>query len=139
MTRKLLLSFLLIASVLGCAAVADGNLRQTKQQLLARRSYLWSLNSEHAGVRNSAVFRVMQYRLNFPQDDMQPFMKALREMSTKDTSSQNRLYAFIAVTFLENEELLKAANAPPNEEQEKEAYFTHLQNILQNNAVVARE
>lgn len=139
MTRKLLTSTLLMAGLLGCAAATDGTLQRDQLQARARRSYLWSLNSAHAGIRNSAVFRVMQYRASFPQDDMQLMVQALREMSMKDASSQNRLYAFIAVTFLENENMLKAAGVPPEREDEKEAYFARLQNILQSNAVMAKE
>lgn len=139
MIRKLLKSSLLVAGLLGCAAATDGNLQHAQLQLRARRNYLWSLSSAHASIRNSTVFRVMQYRASFPQDDMQPLVQALREMSMKDASSQNRLYAFIAVTFLENENLLRVAGAPPKEEDEKEAYFARLQNILQSNAVMAKE
>jgi hypothetical protein len=139
MIRKIFITSLLMAGLFGGTAEAQGDFQQAKFRALAKSSYLWCLSSEHPAIRNSAVFRVMQYRMSYPQEDMQPFVKALREMSLKDASSQNRLYAFLACTYLENENLLKAAGAPPEFEDEKQAYFTHLQRILQDDVAVAKE
>jgi len=139
MSRKILITIGLVAICLAGSATAQDNSGQNHLQTLARRSYLFALNSEHACIRNSAVFRVLQFHAVFPQEEMKTFVKTLREMSVKDASPQNRLYAFIACTFLENENLMKAAGAPPEKEDEKEAYFTRMQGILQSNAALARE
>ena len=138
MMRNLLTIALLATGLIG-AATGQESLEQAKLQIHAQRNYLASLESEHECIRNSAVFRVMQYRARFPQVDLQPFVKALREMSEKDSSPQNRLYAFLACTFLENGQLLQAAGAPPKQEDEKHTYFLRLQGLMQGNHALARE
>ena len=79
----------------------------------------------------------MQYQTRFPQEDVRPFVKALRGLSQNDPSPQIRLYAFLACTFLENEKLLQAAGVPPQREDEKENYFMRLQEILHNHEALA--
>ncbi len=139
MKHKTLIAAWLVASLFAGTAAGQNQPQQDRLQMLAKRSYLSSLNSEHACIRNSTIFRVMQYRAAYPQDDLRPFVKALREMSVKDASPQNRLYAFVACTFLENEKLWQAAGKPPKQEDGKEAYFARLQGILQSNEAVAKE
>lgn len=136
MFRKLIVMSWLFAACLGSAAAQEGMTPATKQKL-AQRSYLRSLQSEHACIRNSAVFQVMQYQTRFPQEDLRPFVKVLRGLSQNDPSPQIRLYAFLAVTFLENEPLLRAAGVPPQREDEKEMYFARLQKILQSHQMLA--
>lgn len=136
MFRKLIVMNWLLAACIGSAAAQDNMALATKQKL-AQRSYLLSLKSEHTCIRNSAIFQVMQYQTRFPQADLRPFAKALRGLSQNDPSPQIRLYAFLAVTFLENEKLLRAAGVPPQREDEKEMYFARLQEILQSNQTLA--
>ena len=138
MIRKILTLALLAAGLIGAAAGEDLP-DQIKLQKRAKQNYLLALQSEHACIRNSAIFRVMQYRAHFPQEEVQPFVKVLREMSMKDASPQNRLYAFIACTFLQNEKLQRTAGAPPKLEEDKEAYFARLQGILQSDEALVKE
>jgi hypothetical protein len=137
MMRKTLIMAWLLASLIGCAA-AKGQLWSNKQSV-AKQNYLRALNSKHACIRNSAIFQVMQYQARFPQEDLRSFVQRLRELSVKDASPEIRLYAFLAFTFLENEELLAAAGAPPKSEEEKEAYFERLQKILHGHDLLARQ
>lgn len=136
MIRKMTVMAWLLATLMGCAAAKE-NLTPPAKQKLAKQNYLLALNSEYACIRNSTIFHVMKYQARFPQDDLRPFVKLLREMSRNDPSPQNRLYAFLACTFLENEILLQAAGVPPKQEDEKEIYFAHLQNILLNQETLA--
>ncbi len=136
MIRKMIVIASLLATLIGSAA-AQENMPPSAKQKLARRSYLLALKSEHACIRNSATFQVMKYQTSFPQDDMTLFVKSLRELSRNDPVPQNRLYAFLAHTFLENQRLLSAAGAPPKGEDEKEIYFVRLQEILHSNETLA--
>lgn len=137
MIRKMTVMAWLLAALIGCAAAKENMAPPTKQKI-AKRNYLLALNSEFACIRNSAIFHVMRYQARFPQDDLRPFVKLLREMSRNDPSPQNRLYAFLACTFLENKTLLQAAGVPPKQEDEKDGYFEHLQKILLNHEALAR-
>lgn len=130
MFSKTLAAAWLVAGLMGATAVRAGNHEPGKLQMRAQRSYLLSLSSEHACIRNSAIFWVMQYRARFPQDDVGPFVKALRGMSMNDAFPQNRFYAFMACTFLEGDKLMQAAGLPPRQEDEKEKYFARLHEIL---------
>lgn len=136
MIRKMLIIASLLAAFIGGAAAQETMTPPTKQKL-AKHGYLMALKSEYTCIRNSAIFQVMQYQTRYSQDNMRPFVKALRELSQNDPAPQNRLYAFLAVTFLENERLLQAAGAPPKGEDEKSLYFARLQEILQTNAALA--
>jgi hypothetical protein len=136
MIRKMIVIGWLLATLIGGAAAKDNMTPQAKQKL-AKRNYLLALSSEYACIRNSAIFHVMRYQARFPQDDLRPFVKSLREMSQNDPSLQNRLYAFLACTFLENEKLLQAAGTPPKQEDDKDIYFVHLQKILLNQEALA--
>lgn len=136
MTRKFIIMSWVLAALLGSAA-AQESMTLTAKQKLARRGYLQSLKSEHACIRNSAIFQVMQYRARFPQDDMSLFIKSLRDLSRNDSTPKNRLYAFLACTFLENQQLLLTAGVPPKGEDEKEIYFNRLQRILHTNETLA--
>jgi hypothetical protein len=136
MIRKMIVIAWLLATFVGSAAAQENMAPQTKQRL-AKHGYLLALKSKYACIRNSAIFQVMQYQTRYPQDDMRPFVKALRELSQNDPAPQNRLYAFLACTFLENEKLLQMAGVPPKGEDRKIVYFVRLQEILQNNSALA--
>jgi hypothetical protein len=136
MIRKMIVAAWLLAALIGGAAAKDNMAPQTKQKI-AKRNYLLALNSEYACIRNSAIFHVMRYQARFPQDDLRPFVKLLREISRNDPSPQNRLYAFLACTFMENEKLMQAAGVPPAQEDEKDLYFVRLQKILLNHEALA--
>jgi hypothetical protein len=131
MIRKMTIMAWLLAVLIGGAAAKD-NMAPPAKQKIAKRNYLLALNSEYACIRNSAIFHVMRYQARFPQDDLHPFVKVLREMSQSDPFPQNRLYAFLACTFLENATLLQAAGVPPKQEDDKDIYFVRLQKILLN-------
>ena len=135
MIRKMTVMAWLLAILIGGAAAKD-NVPPTKQKI-AKRNYLLALNSEYACIRNSAIFHVMRYQARFPQDDLRSFVKVLREMSQNDSFPQNRLYAFLACTFLENATLLQAAGVPPKQEDDKDVYFVRLQKILLNQEALA--
>ena len=136
MIRKMFIAAWLLAAFIGGAA-AQEKMTPEALQKLAKHGYLLALKSEFTCIRNSAIFQVMQYQTRYPQDDMRPFVKALRELSQNDPAPQNRLHAFLACTFLENAKLLQAAGAPPQGEDEKSLYFVRLQEILQTNAALA--
>ena len=137
MNRKLFLTGLLVMSLAGHVAAQETASSASKQQL-AQQGYLTCLRSDHEGVRNSTIFRVMQYAALFPKDDLSPFLQELREISLNDPSPRNRLYAVVAYTILENVELRKEMEAPPRNEEEKEAYFGRLHEFLQNHQMVAK-
>jgi hypothetical protein len=139
MSTKTLLIVWLFAGLLGATAAHAGTPQPDKLHMRAKRGYLLSLASEHACIRNSTIFFVMQYHARYPQDDVRPFVKVLRDMSVKDAVPQNRLYAFIACTFLENERLMRIAGLPPKHEGDKEAYFARLHEILQMSEALAKE
>jgi hypothetical protein len=136
MIRNMIVTAWLLAIFIGSAAAQENMTPQTKQKF-AKRSYLLALKSEYACIRNSAIFHVMRYQERFPQDDLRPFVKLLHGLSQNDPSPQNRLYAFLACTFLENAKLLQAAGVPPKGEDGKSVYFVRLQEILQNNVALA--
>ncbi len=133
MIRNLLLSALLC---LGCATQFHGG--EPAKQQAAKRNYLALLQSEHEGVRNSTIFRVLQYKAAYPQDDCRDFLKRLQEISLNDPSTKNRVYAFLACTLLRDAKLMAAAQ-PPLTEEEKETYFAGLQEVLQQHWIAARE
>lgn len=132
MKRKLFLAAILC---LGCAAQLQG--AQSEKQQVARDNYVRALNSEHDGVRNSAIFRVLQFKAAYSQDTCADFIKRLQEMSLRDVSVRNRMYAFLACALLQDENLFAAA-MPPRSEDEKEAYFANLHRVLQQGHDVAR-
>lgn len=136
MIRRMLIVAGLLATLIGGAAAQEKMTPQALQKL-AKHGYLLALKSDLTCIRNSAIFQVMQYQTRYPQDDLRPFVKALRELSQNDPAPQNRLYAFLAVTFLENARLLQTAGQPPKSEDQKSLYFARLQEILQNNAALA--
>ncbi|MEK7730048.1 MAG: hypothetical protein AAB354_16700 [candidate division KSB1 bacterium] len=125
MIRNLVLAALVC---FGCAAQLQGA-RPEKQQV-ARRNYLAMLNSKHEGVRNSTIFRVLQYKVAYPQDACSDFLKRLQQISLNDPSAKNRSYAFLASAALQDAKLLRRAQ-PPEFEDEKEAYFARLHDALQ--------
>lgn len=132
MKRKLFLAAILC---LGCAAQLQAT--QSEKQQVARHNYVLALNSEHDGVRNSAIFRVLQFKAAYPQDACADFVKRLQEMSLQDASVRNRMYAFLACALLQDAKLFAAA-LPPHAEDEKEAYFANLHQVLQQGHDVAR-
>ncbi len=133
MTRNLLLAALLC---LGCAA----NLQtaEINKQQAARRNYLSLLQAQHEGVRNSTIFRVLQYKAAYPNDRCADFIKRLQHLSLHDVSAKNRMYAVMACTLLQDAALLKLA-PPPLAEEEKETYFAGVHAVLQKHtAIVVR-
>jgi len=132
------MSFALLVSVCLNAAAFAGDSNKCRQEL-ARSNYFASLSSPHDGIRNSAIFMLMQYRLRYPDDDYAPFAKRLREMSLNDPYPKNRLYAFIVWTLLENTDMMKTAAAPPRSEDAKDAYFAQLHELIQNHQVLAQK
>jgi len=127
---RILTLSLLSAGIIGCAAPRMRN-TPLSQQELACTAYLDGLSSENDGVRNSMIFMVMQYCSRYPQEDVAPFLKCLRNISQKDTSPRNRLYAFIVHTYLQNPGLMKLAGEVPKGEDKKDEYFTQLYRIIE--------
>lgn len=110
--------------------------RENETQRAARQNYIFALSSEHEGVRNSAIFRVLQYKAAYPQDDCSAFIKRLQQISLDDSSVKNRMYAFLACALLQDAKLFAAA-LPPQSENDKDAYFAGLHNVLQKESSVA--
>lgn len=133
MIRNLILSALLCMA--GAAQLHSGE--PTKQQV-AKRNYLNSLQSEHEGVRNSAIFRVLQYKAAYPEDDCNDFLKRLQWMSLNDSLAKNRMHAFLACAVLQDAKLL-AAVQPPSLEDGKDEYFAGLQDAMQRQWIATRE
>lgn len=131
MKRKL---FLIVMLCFACAARLYG--RENEKQQAARQNYIFALNSEHDGVRNSAIFRVLQYKAAFPQDACADFIKRLQQMSLQDASVKNRMYAFLACALLQDAKLFAVA-LPPHSEDEKEAYFASLHEVLEQGPGIA--
>ncbi|NUO82179.1 hypothetical protein HUU05_19075 [candidate division KSB1 bacterium] len=131
MMRSLFFAALLC---LACTAPLRGE--EPQKQQVAKRNYLTSLQSKHEGVRNSTIYRVLQYKAAYERDDCSAFLKRLQEMSLNDPSPKNRVYAFLACALLQDAKL-RAAAKPPEWEEEKDAYFASLQELLQRQWAVA--
>lgn len=125
MNRNLLLAVLLC---LGCAAHLQA--AELDKQQAARRNYLTLLQAQHEGVRNSTIFRVLQYKAAYPNDRCADFIKRLQHLSLHDASAKNRMYAVMACTLLQDPGLLKLA-PPPSAEEQKEDYFAGVHAVLQ--------
>lgn len=127
---------LLLAAALCFGSATPSHGWPAEKQQVARQNYLSALNAKHEGVRNSAIFRVLQYKAAYPQDDCRVFIKRLQRISLNDSSVKNRMYAFLACAFLQDGKLPAEAQ-PPQTEDEKDGYFAELQELLQRRVSVA--
>lgn len=125
-----MIRILLLAAVLCSGCAGQLHSAESAKQQVAKRSYLALLKSEHEGVRNSTIFRVLQYQAAYPAADRSDFIKRLQQISAQDPSAKNRMYAFLACALLQDEKLLAAA-IPPAAEEEKEAYFARVHEVIQ--------
>ena len=121
-----------------CLMAQSSNAATAKQQL-AVKAYAATLQSEHQSVRNSAIFRTMQLHARFPELDISPLLVELQKLSSTDESLTNRLYAFLAMSFLTDSTLKARLVAPPQSEEDKDEYFAQLQQIYASVGMIAAE
>ena len=129
-----------LSAMLVCTSIlaAQTSIDVEKKKKMAEKGYLASLKFDNANVRNSAIFRVMQFHHRFPDYDMQNLIAQLQTMSLNDQSARNRLYAFIAMTYLSDFRFCRVAETPPKLEAQKDEYFLKLQNMLNDQTLTAQ-
>ena len=123
------LSRLLILFLLFTVSNSLAKNLSSKQYLeLARKSYLYSLNSNNYGVRNSIIFLVVQFKNLHPNENFKPFIKKFKKMSKDDPQIQNRLHAYLALVCLENPKSIASIN--PNDYENPKIFFNAVYNLL---------
>jgi len=95
---------------------------------LARNCYLKSLDSDVHGVRNSAIFLVVQFKNRYPDESFKSFVKKLKKMSQHDSEIQNRLHAYLAVMCLESPQFIETIN--PDDYENPVQFFNEIYNEL---------
>lgn len=116
-----LLMIVLVLSTTVCFAQTQKLSQYLKQ---ANQAYLLSLKSENNGVRNSAIFNVVQYKKLYPAKDFNPFAKEIQKISKTDPMVQNRLHAHLALICLEQPEVM--ATIDPNTFEDPIVFFDAL-------------
>lgn len=119
-----------------CLMAQSPHAATTKQEL-AVKAYAASLQSEHQSVRNSAIFRAMQLHARFPDLDISPLLVEMQKLSSSDESLTNRLYAFLAMSFLTDSTLKARLVEPPQSEEDKDDYFAQLQQVFASVGMIA--
>jgi hypothetical protein len=94
----------------------------------AYQNYLAAMNSPNDGVRNSAIFLVLQFKMRYPEHNMQCFIKKLTQMSQKDVVAKNRIQAQLAIVYLQSPELMLAVNS--TQYKESQPFFGRLYKLL---------
>ncbi|MCI0511897.1 hypothetical protein L0128_01630 [candidate division KSB1 bacterium] len=97
-------------------------------ETMAHENYLAALNSKNDGVRNSAIFLVLQFKMRYPEHNMQCFIKKLAQISQKDVVAKNRIQAQLAIVYLQSPELMLALNS--TQFQEPQPFFGQLYHLL---------
>lgn len=112
---------LMLALIGANASVAEYTPEYLK---MARQNYLAALDSENPGVRADAIFQILKFKVRYPQENFRPFIKKFEKMSQQDACLQNRLYAYLAETFLENQAM--ASQIDPQKYANAPAFFTEM-------------
>ena len=79
----------------------------------------------------------MQLHARFPEYDISPLLAEMQKLSSSDVSLTNRLYAFLAMSFLTDSTLRARFVEPPRSEEGKDEYFAQLQQIIASAGMIA--
>jgi len=101
------LAIVLFISFTGCST---WTLKSTRNMDHVRRGYLYALESENGEVRNNAIFFVLKFKIEYPEENIEPLVKKLHQMSKNDPELLNRLHAYLTLICLERPELLASIN-----------------------------
>ena len=129
---KLVLMILLLT-----ASVTYAQTKKSAEYLqFAKQKYLEALDSDNHGVRNRTIFLVVCYKMQYPDDDLKPFLKKLHKMSQTDPYLLNRIHGNVASMLLENDALLQAVN--PFDYDDQSVFFNKVYSVLSEKKLAAK-
>jgi len=102
----------------------------------ASENYLHALKSNNIGVLESAVFNIVKLKLQFPQQDTDKLLAALKELSQNADDESLRYRAYLAASFLQQDDLRSRIKVKNHEDAE--AFFVLLANTLEDELLVSK-
>ncbi|MGH1366650.1 MAG: hypothetical protein ACRBF0_24025 [Calditrichia bacterium] len=102
----------------------------------ASENYLHALKSDNIGVLESAVFNIVKLKLQFPQQDTDKLLAALKELSQNAGDESLRYRAYLAASFLQQDDLRSRIKVKNHEDAE--AFFVLLANTLEDELLVSK-
>lgn len=91
----------------------------------ALNNYMSYLKSENHGLRNNAIYQIVQIKSRFPEADLSMFNKKLAKMALNDKEVMIRSHAFLALAYLNDDKLVEKVKLQFNNE-EPEAFYERL-------------
>jgi len=115
---------ILMFALIGVGAGFGAEMYSPEYLKMARQNYLVALDAENPGLRADAIFQVLKFKVRYPDENFRPFIKKFEKMSQQDDCLQNRLYAYLGQTFLENQAM--ALQIDPQKYVNAPAFFTKM-------------
>ncbi len=104
--------------------LAFGQAKDSKSLDVILKNYLTALKSDNAGLRNSALYQLVQLKAKYPDADLSACEKCIAQMSSKDKNTRVRINAGLALLGLQDAQLPTKVKA--NDEQEPTKFFARL-------------
>lgn len=102
---------------------------QTANIPVAKRNYLWTLQSENDGVVESALAHVTHMRIMLPQEDMKDIEAVLNQLANSGRTPVIRYTAYLATQVFAGPELFRGIAGTDYESVDQ--FFTALASRLQ--------
>ncbi len=113
-----------LTGLLMMATLAFGQVNDAKSLDSILKNYLTALKSDNAGLRNSALYQLVQLKAKFPKADLGACQRHIAQMSSKDKNPRVRINAGLALLFLNDTQL--PTKVKINSEEEPTKFFARL-------------
>ena len=134
---KAMVKFLVVITVLVAVSVSFAKAPLTQPDLnLAKKSYLNALDSDNAGVRNSAMFQIIKLKATYPDENVKAYVNKVKKISENDPFYSMRSHAHLTMMFLENSELAKLVN--PEDYPDPDSFFNSFYTKLTENELAMK-
>ncbi len=119
-------AILLVLLTLVGLASAEVSSKKLEQ---AEKAYKLALQSDNAGVRNSALKQIVVLTSQYPDFDAYEFTSLLKKMSNKDDKAYIRVNAKMTLDLLKDKDLIEHIDT---EEIDPKVFFNDVYNKLNN-------
>lgn len=130
---KKVLGGILVLMLAAAPLFADANTVSKENLELAKKGLMFSLKSENAGVRNSALHILAKVRADHPNANLSGFNRVLTDMSKKDDMKAIRANANLAYIYINSNEL--PARVRVEDREDPSIFFNDLYTELSENFV----
>ncbi len=120
------MTILIVLLTLAGIASAEVSSKKLEQ---AEKAYKLSLQSDNAGVRNSALKQIVVLTSQYPDFDAYEFTSLLKKMSNKDDKAYIRVNAKMTLDLLKDKDLIEHIDT---EEIDPKVFFNDVYNKLNN-------